>query len=173
MIGLQDPASPIIVRIVEPDTDPTGIGAVLLQALGFTGIVAVLTVIVGALVAGLLVWNLQLRGEQSNQVVETFALQPQGGASVCGELIYIPDRQIGVLRTASLPPLLPGQVYQMWLIKDGRPVGAGVFTASAGDVAIDLDRTQYQAFALTREPGPIGSSAPTSDPFAIAPLAES
>jgi len=45
--------APIIVRIA-PKTDPTGLGAVLLDALGLTGALVVGALLAGALVAGIL-----------------------------------------------------------------------------------------------------------------------
>jgi hypothetical protein len=46
---LQPP--PIIVKIVEPNRDPTGLGAVLIGALGLTGVI-VLAALVFALIFG-------------------------------------------------------------------------------------------------------------------------
>ncbi len=48
--------SPIIVRIVEPPHDPTGISDVLIQALGFTGFVALLAVVLGLGIGALVFW---------------------------------------------------------------------------------------------------------------------
>ena len=47
-------APPIIVRIIEPK--PKGLGDVLLEALGLTGIIAVIAVVLAAGLAAFLVW---------------------------------------------------------------------------------------------------------------------
>jgi len=45
---------PIIVKIVEPDSDPTGLAQVLLGALGLTGVLVLIAVAFGLLMAGIL-----------------------------------------------------------------------------------------------------------------------
>ena len=46
--------SPIIVKIVETPQDPTGLAGVLLGALGITGVLAVLALAFGIVMAGVL-----------------------------------------------------------------------------------------------------------------------
>ena len=53
---LQQPQQPIIVKIVEPPGDPTGLAAVLIGALGLTGVIVVIAVVLGVVMAGLLFW---------------------------------------------------------------------------------------------------------------------
>jgi hypothetical protein len=50
------PASPIIVKIIEPPRDPTGIAGVVVQAMGFTAVVAVCALLLGGLLAAVIVW---------------------------------------------------------------------------------------------------------------------
>jgi hypothetical protein len=45
---------PITVRIIEPDTDPTGLADVLLRSLGLTGVLALIAVAAGVLLAAVL-----------------------------------------------------------------------------------------------------------------------
>jgi len=54
----QTPKPPIIVKLIEPPTDPTGIGIahVIMQAMGFTGAVTLLAVVMGVLLAGVMYW---------------------------------------------------------------------------------------------------------------------
>ena len=52
----QQPQQPIIVKIVEPPGDPTGLAAVLIGALGLTGVIVVLAVVLGLVMAGVLSW---------------------------------------------------------------------------------------------------------------------
>jgi hypothetical protein len=47
---------PLIVKVVEPSSDPTGIAEVLLGALGLTGVLALLSVLAAVVFAGLLFW---------------------------------------------------------------------------------------------------------------------
>jgi hypothetical protein len=54
VIALQD--SPVIVKIIETPTDPTGLADKLLGALGLTGAILLLAVICGGLVAGAMTW---------------------------------------------------------------------------------------------------------------------
>ena len=53
---MQQPQQPIIVKIVEPPGDPTGLAAVLLGALGLTGAIVVIAVVLGLVMAGVLSW---------------------------------------------------------------------------------------------------------------------
>ena len=53
---LQPAKPPIIVRIVEPPSDPTGIAHVILQSLGFTGAVTLLAIVLGLLLAVVMFW---------------------------------------------------------------------------------------------------------------------
>ena len=46
----------IIVKIVELPSDPTGLADVLIGALGLTGAIVVIAVLLGVLMAGVLFW---------------------------------------------------------------------------------------------------------------------
>ncbi len=50
------PSSPIIVKIIEPPGDPTGLADVLLGALGITGALVVGALVLGVLLGGLMFW---------------------------------------------------------------------------------------------------------------------
>jgi hypothetical protein len=52
---LQEPP-PVIVKIVEPPGDPTGLADVLIGALGLAGILLLLAAALGLLLGGLLFW---------------------------------------------------------------------------------------------------------------------
>lgn len=62
----QPPAAPrtdpIIVKIVEPESDLAGLGEVLLGALGITGVIVLAALVFGVIVAGALFW---IRSRQS------------------------------------------------------------------------------------------------------------
>jgi len=57
-VFLQSPKPPIIVKLIEPPADPTGIGLahVILQAMGFTAVVTLLAIGLGVLLAGVMYW---------------------------------------------------------------------------------------------------------------------
>ena len=56
--GLQsEPSPPIIVKIIEPNRDPTGLADVLLGALGLTGVMVLGAVIAAAIFAAALFWS--------------------------------------------------------------------------------------------------------------------
>jgi len=52
---LQEPP-PVIVKIVEPRGDPTGLADVLIGALGLAGVLVLLAAALGVLLGGLLFW---------------------------------------------------------------------------------------------------------------------
>lgn len=91
--------------------------------------------------------------------------------SASGQLRYLPDEQVFVFSVPDMPVLPEGQVYQAWLIEgDKPPVPVGVMNAETGEVVAAGDRDTFDTFALTVEPGPLGSPAPTSKPIVVAPL---
>jgi hypothetical protein len=51
---LQQPSSPIIVKIVERPHDPTGLADVLLGAIGVAGVITLIAIVCGVLLAGAL-----------------------------------------------------------------------------------------------------------------------
>lgn len=47
-------ASPITVRIIEPNNDPTGLADVLIRSLGLTAVLALVALVAGAVLAAVL-----------------------------------------------------------------------------------------------------------------------
>jgi anti-sigma-K factor RskA len=121
---------------------------------------------------GLLYWNVQLRDEISTTPqVETLALATTAMApDASGEVHYMPQQGVLMLDVKDLPPLPEGYVYEVWLIGDGNPVPAGVFADATAQHAIAADRSQFNTLAITMEPGPLGTEAPTSEIYATASL---
>jgi anti-sigma-K factor RskA len=122
--------------------------------------------------AGLLVWNLRLREQIATApVAETIALAPTDVAPEAhGEVTYLPQDELFMLDVRDLPPLEPDQVYEVWLIGAEGPVPAGVFDQPTDQHAIVADRNLYDTLAITAEPGPLGTEAPTGEIVATAPL---
>ncbi|MGH2618364.1 MAG: anti-sigma factor, partial [Thermomicrobiales bacterium] len=125
---------------------------------------------------GLLAWNLQLREQTQIQVVptavlETIALQATEAApGASGEVTYLPENNLLLLDVRDLPELAPGEVYEVWLIAGNDPTPVGVFDQSTDQHAIVADRGQFDTLAITNEPGPLGTEAPTGEIVATAPL---
>jgi anti-sigma-K factor RskA len=123
--------------------------------------------------AGLLVWNLRLREQIATApVTETIALVPTDAAPEArGEVTYLPQDNLFILDVRDLPPLEPAQVYEVWLIgEDGVPAPAGVFDQPTDQHAIVADRDRYDTLAITAEPGPLGTEAPTGEIVATASI---
>jgi anti-sigma-K factor RskA len=141
-------------------------------------IYALAAVLLLALGLGQLAWNLTLQRNLQQTRAELSQVQgelastrwqlsaAQSGQSITGEMVYLRDRQQAVLVVNGLPPLQPNQVYEVWLLKEGSPpVPQTVFLTSTTAIQADLDR--YQKIAITIEPGPHGSAAPTSPVLAV------
>jgi anti-sigma-K factor RskA len=122
--------------------------------------------------AGLLVWNLRLREQLATApVTETIALAPTDAApGAHGEVTYLPQDNLLLLDVRDLPPLKPDQVYEVWLIGADGPVPAGTFDQPTDQHAVVADRSQFETLAITAEPGPLGTAAPTGEIVATAPL---
>ena len=54
--GPGQPASPVIVKIVETPSDPTGLADVLIGSLGLTGVIVLLALLLGLLFGAVLFW---------------------------------------------------------------------------------------------------------------------
>jgi ABC-type amino acid transport system permease subunit len=50
------PPSPIIVRVIGPSTDAATLGDVILQALGLTGVITLLAMVLGLVLGGLFIY---------------------------------------------------------------------------------------------------------------------
>jgi anti-sigma-K factor RskA len=134
---------------------------------------AAAAVILLLLSAGLLAWNLRLREQiATTPAVETIALAPTDAAPEArGEVTYFPQDNLFMLNVSDLPPLEPDQVYEVWLIgEDGVPAPAGVFDQPTDQHAVVADRDLYDTLAITAEPGPLGTEAPTGEIVATASL---
>lgn len=57
----QEPLTPLIVELAEPATEQIGVGDVLVGALTFTGVIAIVAVVLAILFAGALIGLRRLR----------------------------------------------------------------------------------------------------------------
>lgn len=103
--------------------------------------------------------------DQARAQLASWNLVPARGQTGTGTLLYLPKQQQAIVVVNGLPPLPPGQVYQVWLIQNGTPSGAGVLQTPTGETALRVDLSRYQMVAITIEPGPSGSPAPTTPPI--------
>jgi anti-sigma factor RsiW len=89
-----------------------------------------------------------------------------GATAATGRAFW--SRSQGLIFTADrLPALGAGRVYQLWVIAGGAPVNAGIFTldpSGVGSLTVTLPANvpTPSAVAVTAEPGPTGSPAPTT-----------
>lgn len=141
-------------------------------------IYALAAILLLALGLGQLAWNLtlqrnlqQTRAELSQAQGELASTRwqlaaAQSGQTITGEMVYLRERQQAVLVVNGLPALQANQVYEVWLVNEGSaPVPQTVFLTSTTAIQANLD--QYQKIAITIEPGPRGSTAPTSPILAV------
>ena len=137
----------------------------------WTKIAAALAVV---LIGSLLAWNFALRnGESGDQGTVVGQLAPAPDApdqTTGGEVRYFADDGLMMISLHDLPALAEGEIYQLWLIQGDAVAPAGTFQPSAENtttVAVVADPDQYDTLAITREPAPIGSPAPTTKPFLL------
>ena len=118
------------------------------------------------LAAGVIGYAVGQGGGGSDSGTETIAAT---GSSATGTIVRTGDS--GVLRVSNLPQR-PGRVYEVWLLKDGKPVPSTLFqvhrdgTGAAGIPDGLDDSTQVM---VTSEPSS-GSTEPTQKPVLSAPV---
>ncbi len=87
--------------------------------------------------------------------------------------VYHPETRQGALVVSDLRDPGQGKVYQLWLIAGQTPESVTVFRTAPGRpiiLPVAADFARYQVVAITVEPGPNGSPAPTSNPILAASL---
>jgi hypothetical protein len=144
-----------------------------------------MVVIMGLTASNLLLWN-ELKREQREGLVRLAYLREQwdmltlivspGAHSVDlvgtpaaslarGKLFFDPDASMAAMVVTDLPSPPPGQVYQLWLIRNGQRTNGGIFrVGSAGKGYLLVKAPQnlgsYRAVGVTNEPAG-GSPGPT------------
>lgn len=88
-----------------------------------------------------------------------------------GKVIWDSEKQQALLQVSNLPAVPKNKDYQLWLIKNNKPVSAGVFTVNdQGDnffkieKMVQADEQAANAFAITMEPKG-GMPQPTGDMY--------
>jgi hypothetical protein len=78
-----------------------------------------------------------------------------------GKILWDPEARRAILHISNLPPIPADKDYQLWVIRDQKPVDAGVFHVAVekagGDLyrienLVEADRKRINAFAVTLEP---------------------
>jgi Anti-sigma-K factor rskA len=131
--------------------------------------------VVAAVAALLLGWNIVLQASDDAGTEEVAALAVSGTADapgIAGRVVYVPGEDTAVVRLTNLPPLGPGDAYQLWVLRDGMPRSAGLFeeTGPAQAVRVAEGLGGADALAVTAQPrasrtvpeGPILVEAPLS-----------
>ncbi|MBI5471533.1 MAG: anti-sigma factor [Ignavibacteriae bacterium] len=88
-----------------------------------------------------------------------------------GKIIWDPERGTAILQVSNLPAVPSDKDYQLWVIKDKKPISAGVFSVRNGEanffkienLAV-TDPKAINAFAVTLEPKG-GVPQPTGDMY--------
>lgn len=77
-----------------------------------------------------------------------------------GKILWDQDKSTAILNVANLPPTASDKDYQLWIIKDNKPLSNGVFSISAGQPGaffkltnlVESNSKSINAFAVTLEP---------------------
>jgi anti-sigma factor RsiW len=94
-------------------------------------------------------------GSRGDDDTTTIAMTAGPAApGISGRVLYVPDEDTAVVELRGLPPLAPGDAYQLWVIEGGTPTSAGLFAstgpAAARTVATGLEGAD--ALAVTAQP---------------------
>lgn len=116
--------------------------------------------------------NTVLEAER-NLVLVNLTSAPDNGPGI--QFFWNVKERRGVLHAFNLKPAAPGRTYQLWLIKDGKPVPSRVFNADADQhglvwgIELPENTKGVSALAITDEPTG-GSPQPTTTPFLVGEL---
>ncbi|MCH8569487.1 MAG: anti-sigma factor [Balneolales bacterium] len=127
--------------------------------------------------------NLQQRVEVAERYLDVISgrnsyfvgmdgLDPSPGGF--GRIFFNPETQAALLQINGLPVNPSDKDYQLWVIRDGVPISAGIFSVADPDSSqyfelprfVDSDLAQVDAVAVTLEPEG-GMPQPTGDMFLL------
>lgn len=122
-----------------------------------------------AILSGIALDRLVLQDDEPQ--IETIALQyPEELQLDDARLTWSKDDQLLRFTAPDLPELPGGEVYQVWLIEGDEPRPVGVVDSETRAFVATVDRDRIGTFAVTIEPGPIGSAGPTTSPIIVGAL---
>ncbi|MFZ0218385.1 MAG: anti-sigma factor [Candidatus Dormiibacterota bacterium] len=111
-------------------------------------------------------------GSVSQHPIAATAAKTMTGAG--GQVVQLHGEGLAIVSLSRLPPLAQGQVYELWVGPNAKQVQpAGVFLPEPDGSKVLLlsrDLTHDSLVAVTVEPGPNGSSAPTQAPGLVGQL---
>lgn len=88
-------------------------------------------------------------------ILNGLSVDPKG----YGKIMWDPAKKSAVLQISNLPATQPDKDYQLWVIKNNKPISNGVFSIKRGDQKffkvtslVESDKNQINAFAITLEP---------------------
>lgn len=130
---------------------------------------ALAAVAVVALLIGVLIGDVALHSQQPDQQVTRFALRGQGEmATASATVVDLKSDGVALINFRGLPAPGANRLYQVWLVPEkGHPVPVAVFapdSRGAGIVVVDHPLAGFAVMAVTNEPAPDGSPAPTQQP---------
>jgi anti-sigma-K factor RskA len=112
-----------------------------------------------------------LLGEPGMQFIDMAGVAPNEQAF--GKVVIDPDRGAGIVYMYELPPTPEGMTYQLWVIREGKPTSAGMFTVNEdGSAMLSLetmpDLGTIASFDVTIEPAG-GMPEPTGMMYLTSP----
>ncbi|MEP6834642.1 MAG: anti-sigma factor [Gemmatimonas sp.] len=116
--------------------------------------------------------NTVLEAER-NLVMVSLVSAPTNAAGI--QFFWNVKQGTAMIHAFHLKPAAPGRTYQLWLIKDGKPVPSRVFNADPDErglvwgIQMPADTKGVTAVAITDEPAG-GSPQPTTTPFMVGAL---
>lgn len=120
---------------------------------------------VAAAAVGLLVWNISLQSspDPASEVRSIAVRGTDAAPDIRGRAPFVADEDTAVVSLASLPSLDEGEGYELWVIRDGRPVSAGFLSMGGGREAVIAVSGVRGAEALAVTPEPLtNTTAPTA-----------
>jgi anti-sigma-K factor RskA len=105
-----------------------------------------------------------------NLVLVNLVTAPDSGPSM--QLFWDVKQKRGVIHAANLKPAEAGRIYQLWFIKDGKPVPSRIFNTASDNHSLEwgiempTSTAGVTAVAITNEPAG-GSQQPTTTPFLV------
>jgi len=138
---------------------------------GWRSAIAASAIVAFALGAGLGLGLGRTIGPQPAPVsgVAQYSLSGSGAMSGAqGRVFELKQQGLTLVEFSNLPELEAGKVYELWLIpSQGQPSPGGVFRPDPGGshvVVLARNLQGVTALAVTAEPGPAGTSAPSQQP---------
>ena len=134
-------------------------------------VVAAAAAVLLSLTVGAVVGEVAGRMTSAPSQAEVTRFTLNGHGSMAGAQATVVDLKhdgVALVDFTGLPPLEPGNVYELWLIRpDRQPAPAGVFVPDSNGtklVAVATPLAGYTTMAVTAESGPNGAQAPSQQP---------